>query len=317
MPCKRERHEANRLGGCGMIRDFRRIVLLALALLCFQVACIGNLWAAEMKNAGRASDLSNIGFMKNPPKVLTERFPMCDAFLNVKWIDKKKRVGYAHYDAYVYNVHGKLSDKKKKVWALVKLADDWTSYSLDAYPFMHQGKTKKLFDLVKKGNELKNTGSYQIKYQGKISVFYELNTVLKGYQQTVCLLYPNEQRALIIESKDVKHAYGKAQQKALLKRIRRTWPTFRQKLLNKLWLLDINFDGKEDYFFGPTKTFAYSWGNKIYFADFSVSYPDFILTFPPKSRTCHLKIGRAFPLTTDGKNYYIRDCNLTKPTSQF
>lgn len=34
-----------------------------------------------------AEDYSNnIGFMKNPPKELKEKFPMCDQFLDVKWI---------------------------------------------------------------------------------------------------------------------------------------------------------------------------------------------------------------------------------------
>lgn len=35
----------------------------------------------------QAEDYSNnIGFMKNPPKELKEKFPMCDQFLDVKWI---------------------------------------------------------------------------------------------------------------------------------------------------------------------------------------------------------------------------------------
>jgi hypothetical protein len=43
--------------------------------------------------------LTNIGFMKSPPKELKKRFPMCDAFFKVEWIEEK-RIGYSRYDLY-------------------------------------------------------------------------------------------------------------------------------------------------------------------------------------------------------------------------
>lgn len=43
--------------------------------------------AALFAATAYAEDYSNnIGFMKNPPKELKEKFPMCDQFLDVKWI---------------------------------------------------------------------------------------------------------------------------------------------------------------------------------------------------------------------------------------
>jgi hypothetical protein len=44
--------------------------------------------------------ITNVGFMENPPKELKEKFPMCDAFLKVEWIDKEKKVGYSEYEFY-------------------------------------------------------------------------------------------------------------------------------------------------------------------------------------------------------------------------
>ncbi|MDY0384574.1 hypothetical protein [Trichlorobacter sp.] len=42
---------------------------------------------ALYSNISQAEDYSNnIGFMKNPPKELKEKFPMCEQFLDVKWI---------------------------------------------------------------------------------------------------------------------------------------------------------------------------------------------------------------------------------------
>ena len=212
---------------------------------------MGNLWAAEMKKQSSASDLSNIGFMKNPPRSLTEQFPMCDAFLKVKWIDKKKMIGYTHYEAYVYNIpHSKWSKKKKQVWALVRLGEDWNSYSLDVYPYVHRGQLNELFDLVKNGKEVKDAAIFEIKYKGNIAGFYGLVTALTGYKKTVCVAYPDEQRAWIVEARSVGRTYDKAQQNLLFNRIKETWPSFRHHLLNDLWILDVNFDGKSDFIRG-------------------------------------------------------------------
>jgi hypothetical protein len=46
------------------------------------------------------SVISNMGFESNPSPRLKAKFPMCDAFLKVTWIDKKKNIGYSHYEYY-------------------------------------------------------------------------------------------------------------------------------------------------------------------------------------------------------------------------
>ena len=59
--------------------------------------------AADEKIINKERDnpvAENIGFMKKPAKELTEKFPMCDAFLKVEWIDKEKKIGYSRYDLY-------------------------------------------------------------------------------------------------------------------------------------------------------------------------------------------------------------------------
>ncbi len=248
---------------------------------------------------------------------------MCDNFLKVEWIDKEKMIGYTHYEAFVYDVHRKLSREKQQVWALVKLADDWASYSMDVYEYKRQGRMNELFDLVKNGTEIKDSASLEIKYRGNITVFYALSPVLSGHDKTICLAYPDEKRAWIIEGKDVRHVFSKAQRGLLFNRIREAWPSFKHELLEdeNLWVLDVNFDGQEDFVFRARKI-AYSFGDKLYSDDIavndptaSIQYSNYLLTFPPQSRTCRLKIEGNYPLTTDGKNYYVRNCNLSELTA--
>ena len=62
---------------------------------------------ALYSNISQAEDYSNnIGFMKNPPKELKEKFPMCDQFLDVKWIRQFPEgnwVGMVTADVYIDN----------------------------------------------------------------------------------------------------------------------------------------------------------------------------------------------------------------------
>lgn len=288
--------------------------------LLFLVLASPQLFAGESESKTIAPDISNIGFMKNPPKALKEKFPMCDTFLKVKWIDKAKKIGYTHYEAMLINDKGMLDREIKMVWALVYLDDLWPSYTLDVYQYKRQGRMKELFDLVRNGEPVRVPNNFAIKYKGKTTVFYDpLSPVLSDHRQTVCIAYPDEQRAWIIEGKSIKHVYSKAQQESLSNKIKETDKSLSRQLLEKLRVIDINFDGKDDYVFQATLGFGvieYSWIDKLYRVDRPVDSFDYILTFPPNNRTCRLRIDGIFPLTTDGKNYYISNqCNLTKLTS--
>lgn len=95
-----------------------------------------------------AQHIDNIGFMKNPPKELREKFPMCDAFLKVKWIDKEKKIGYSRYDFFV---DGK---KRGRITALVYLGDYMPSLDLDLYNYTKQGTLQKIFSFIKAGKKV-------------------------------------------------------------------------------------------------------------------------------------------------------------------
>jgi hypothetical protein len=50
--------------------------IVTIATLCFLAASPIDLLAAEPQGKGAALEISNIGFMKDPPKEITYRFPM-------------------------------------------------------------------------------------------------------------------------------------------------------------------------------------------------------------------------------------------------
>lgn len=289
-------------------------LFLALALTS------SSLFAGESEGKNIAPNISNIGFVKNPPKALKEKFPMCDAFLKVEWIDKAKKIGYSHYEAMLFNDKGMLDRKIKTVWALVYLDDLWPSYTLDIYQYKRQGRMKELFDLVKNGEPVRVPNKFAIKYKGEFTAFYDpLSPVLSDHRQTVCIAYPDEQRVWIIEGKSIKHVYSEAQQEILSDKVKYMDKSLNLQLLEKFMVMDINFDGKDDYVFSNTFGFGaviYSWMDKLYQVDHPVDRFHYILTFPPNNRTCRIREDGIFPLTTDGKNYYISNkCNLTKLTS--
>jgi hypothetical protein len=259
--------------------------------------------------------------MENPPKVLKEKFPMCDAFLKVEWIDEQKKIGYTHYEALLNNDKGILGTVKKKVWALVYLDDLNPSYTLDIFQYKRQGRMDELFELVKNGEPTRVPSHFAIKYKGNTTVFFDpLSPVLSDNRKTVCIAYPDAQRAWIIEGRAVKQVFSEAQQSALAKRMEAAGKPLGQQLIGQLFVMDVNFDGQDDYVFDVSHrafgVIEYSWLDKLYRVGRPSENSDYILTFPPNNRICRLKINGIFPLTTDGKNYYISNqCNLTILTS--
>ena len=290
----------------------RDVSIIAMVFLCFY----SSLCVAEERQENAKPVLENIGFMKNPPKELQEKFPMCDAFLEVEWIDKEKKIGYSKYQAKLINDKGQLGMELKTVWALVHLDDLEPSYTLDVYQYQRQGRMKELFEMVKDGEPTRIPSHFAIRYKGVLTEFYApLSPVLSDFKQTVCIAYPDEQRAWIIEGRSVGKTYNELEKKVLENQIKETGGKFNDEWFQKLWVLDINFDGESDFI--HNMTIEYSSQKNLfqykYVVDHNGDY--FLLTYPPKDLTCRLKIKGNYPLITDGKNYYISNqCNLTELT---
>ncbi len=294
--------------------------------------------------------LENIGFMKNPPKELTERFPMCHAFLEVKWIDKEKKIGYTKYEAILTGKKAKFKGERKTVSALVIMGDSPT-INIDLRKYDSQGRLNELFDAVRNG-KITWLYNWRIEYKGDTFELYDSDVVdisLENYplltenRQNVCVAYPDEKRAWIIEGKSVKQTYSKRELQELSKRIiemqirpeevetpKGVFPNAKfvspqnevEAWVEDLWVLDVNHDGKVDYIGGRTASFIiYSWSDKLYQVrngyTKSGNTPYGVLIYPPSNRLCTIfPPGGLGILTTDGTNYYLdNQCNLTELTS--
>lgn len=269
--------------------------------------------------ADEVPHVSNIGFMENPSKELREKFPMCDAFLKVKWIDKEKKIGYSNYEAIIKTKEGNFKEKKI-VWALVDL--DVPGIDYDVYQYKMQGRLEEVFDMVRNG-KVRVGIPMMIDYEGKRILLYSGATVNYGgtrpvlgdNRQTICVAYPDEQQAWIVEGKNVKQSYTAKQVAELAEKIKlETGKPIPRERIESLWLLDINFDGKEDFIFEGT--FLFSKQDHMYLWESKFQYPYFIFSFPSSSRDCRTKGLLRYELTTDGKNYfYFNQCNLSELTT--
>jgi len=301
-------------------KTIRKLILVMVALMVVLTAGVASVPACAAddkiinKNKGNPVP-ENIGFMKNPPKELTEKFPMCDAFLNVEWINKEKNIGYSNYEVII-------KDKKKMMWALVTLNGDVPSYAWDVYQYKKQGRLKEVFEILKYGEDKGDIGVMIPTYKGKSVEIYPMVAVLDegslaDYKCTVCIPYPDKQRVWIAEGKSVKQTYSAARRKELSGRIKeiagRSFDPEKNQWLDSLWVLDVNFDGKDDFVL--ERSFLVTWSNTLYLGQSVYKNDGFQLTFPPNARTCYVK-SLKYPLTTDGRNYYIANqCNLTELTS--
>jgi hypothetical protein len=248
---------------------------------------------------------------------------MCDAFLKVEWIDKEKMVGYSHYEAIVKNKKNKFRGEKRKVWALVNMKGRHR-IDYDVYQYKREGRLEELFRSVRDGEVsigipmMIRNGDETIDLYGGKTVNYGANhPLLSDHRQTVCVPYPDEQRAWIIEGMNVGQSYSEAQIAELNTKIDGLLgqPMPRRRI-EALWLLDINRDKKQDFLFEGT--FVYTVSNRFYMMNIATEPPYFTYTFPPGDGFCGVRIDLPdlYLLTTDGKNYYRNECNLTQLTSQ-
>lgn len=266
------------------------------------------------------SEISNIGFMENPPKTLKEKFPMCNAFLKVEWIDKKKKIGYSNYEAIVKNKKNEFIGEKKMVWALVDM-NGAPGIDYDVYEYKRQGRLNEIFERVKNG-KVKIGIPMMITYKGETISLYggkavneeAIHPLLSDHLQTVCVVYPDEQRAWIVEGKSIKQTLSPAEQDSLYEKVTLKRP-FLRSLFESLWVLDINFDKTNDYI--HEDSIVYSRGGALYQPERVFKYPNFKYIFPPGNGVCRTGTDVGNRLTTDGKHYYLNDqCDLTKLTSQ-
>ncbi len=301
----------------------------------------GRVYANEAKANATASAITNFGFVKEPPKELRGRFPMCDEFLKVEWIDKEKRVGYAHYEAQLMDRKGNIGEERKSIWALVTIDDIAPSYTRDIYQFRRQGKMDVLSNMVRSGTISVRGSALYISSAGRLEIFfenYDKRPVLAGFRKEICILYPDEKRAWAIEGREVKYAYSQEQRRELVMKLnafnlqaysqeyllahgmKESPVIYPDEFVDSLWVIRANRDSKDD-FVKLTPLFEavfYSVGDRYYRMSLKEQAgPEYrVWAFPPFGGSCRLPHGSVYFITTDGKSYFFNNgCNLTQLTS--
>jgi len=274
-------------------------------------------------------NISNVGFMENPPKELKEKFPMCDAFLKVEWIDKEKKIGYSQYDFY--------KDGRKiggVTSALVHLDEQYPAFDYNLEEFRKSGKLKELFAMIKRGDVERGMGEGGsetlmiaderkdgrfVQEFGGIEADWDIHGLsLAEHKMNVCIPYPDNQRMFFAENKEVGKIYHESEIANKLAELKKWIPDL--PFFENYTLIDVNFDGKEDYY---AEGMLYSYGNRYY--EMKIQGPGLKggpytkLIAPTTHKTCEfLALSRfGYYFTTDGKNILINNqCNLTELTKE-
>lgn len=265
-------------------------------------------------------DVSNIGLMKNPPKELKEKFPMCDAFLKVEWIDKEKMAGYSEYE--LYN-QGKRINRVAR--ALIYLDKDHPVFNVNLDEFRKKGKLKDTFELIKLGefehqdpgfglilDVERNGTNYQYTFRDIRSDWDMPLLTLADHKMNVCIPYPDNQRMYIAEQKTINDIHDIDRKRAEMKK----WIA-NLSFWDDYTPLDLNFDGKEDYLTGTS--IIYSHDGKYF--EMKIIDPsdsqNSKLTSPTTGKSCEFRHlwGGAHYFTTEGKDVFIdNQCSLTELT---
>lgn len=306
-----------------MNKYIKRSMGLVIFIFCFQAIASVELIAEEKIKDNTTLALKNIGFMENPPKELKEKFPMCDAFLKVEWIDKEKKIGYSRYDLYR---DGKKDERA--AFALIHLDERFPQFDYDLSVFEGIGRigVEKVFEIIKKGKVAPRDTYLTIGYDNHKELDFEFVGFTQGYSFTladnrlnVCIPYPDDQRMWIAEGKSLYKMYSEEEAPKILKKLK-ALTKFPPELL---WdrvdaIIDANFDGLEDYFYGGG--IIYSYGSKhfamrpLWVREGDDTFGQW--SFPPNQKECELKGWRGpLFLTTDGKSFFLNNqCNLTELT---
>jgi len=276
---------------------------------------------AENKNTSldnKSHEITNIGFEKNPPEEWVKKFPMCDKFLKVKWIDKEKKIGFSKYDIYQ---NGK---KNGRMTALVYLNEFYPHFGYDVYQYAAQKKLKKLFNFVREGRIVGRDEQLQIDYKGRVITFWStipLNPVkatIADNTMNLCIVYPKGDLAWIAEGKKVSKIYSQNEVLQKLKVLHKYIPGLVINALEDFIFLDVNLDGKDDYIYRgmiySVKDQYFSRKRNKSFYKVSEKYVEYF--FPHNNKKCVNK-GFSNYIVTDGKNYILSNkCNLTKLTKR-
>jgi len=260
----------------------------------------------------RKQVLDNVGFMKNPPTELKERFSMCDAFLKVNWIDKQKKIGYSRYDLY------KNGKKNGQMKALIYLNQYYPHFDYDLNQYVLAGKLDAVFSLVRDGEIVGNEALLTIR-QGDTRITFwptlpslPTQATFLDNNQNICIPYPDNQRVWIAEGRKVGKTFDEEQIQEKYELMKKSFPGLKISQFREMNVTDLNHDGLDDYYRNDGWV-SYSYDNRYHQmmkTEAGLGYTRWY--FPSSKQTCELRPSGFYYLVTDGRDYFFSDqCNLT------
>jgi hypothetical protein len=287
--------------------------ILILIILSFMLkGALADVLAREIGENDATPVSKNIGFMENPSKDLKEKFPMCDAFLKVEWIDKEKKIGYSHYDLY------KNGKKDGQMTALVYLNQYYPHFNYDLNNYRRKGELKSIISFIKKGEIIGKDHLLTIRSEKKKITFFPHTpngASFSDNNQNVCIPYPDDQQMWIAESRNVGKVFTNQQIKKKYERLQTLFPSMSLLRFKEMNVIDLNNDGSDDYYF-YFPWLSYSHKDQYFEIEKSGAGYNYIeLYFPHSKNKCKIQPHGLDYLTTDGKNYFLSNqCNLTELT---
>lgn len=271
-------------------------------------------FADSANDKDKQPPISNLGFMENPPQELREKFSMCDAFLKVEWINKKERIGAVSYDLYK-------NDKKIKaaIHALVYISDTRQGIDCDLGEQRRNGRFRNIYGHIKKGRltfdvdrsscfvgiEYKENGVINV---DELSYIDAEGATLAEHRMNICLIYPDNLRAWIVEGNEISKIYKTQLVEEKLNMLKEFAPRVVSHGISNV--IEIEVRGKKFYLGGGG--LAYQVGSR-YFEIEPISEESDVWRFPPTQNTCSVSFGESYFLTSDGTSLYLNNkCNIAE-----
>jgi hypothetical protein len=246
-----------------------RFMNVLLAIFCFA--------AFLLPAIAGAADVQNPGFKGEVSAALKERFGMCDEFLDVKWVDRARRTGLLKVEAYRY---GKIEPR----YLIVRLETPGTKafrtrgsgifYEISEQEYnsaaftkflssgSHSFKHHNVFMYVTKGKKSERYAQEPLPFEAFDKHRNEFpNRSFTGFSRSVCVAYPGEKQAFVIEAKkpfaagsrdkgtgaafETVRKYARERCASLFK----GGSDCNLAYLKDSYALNINGDGKDDYIF--------------------------------------------------------------------
>jgi hypothetical protein len=237
---------------------------------------------------------------------------MCDAFLKVEWIDKEKKIGYSRYDLY------KDGKKDGQMVVLVYLNQYYPHFDYDLYKYKRGGQLEAIFPFIREGKIVGDEGLLTIRQGNKKITFFPHTpegATFSDNRQNVCIPYPDNQLAWIVEGREVGKAFTDQQINERYEDLQKSLPDLQISRFKEMNVIDLNYDGSDDYYrYFPW--LSYSHTNQYFRIEKSgAGYKYIELYFPHSKKTCKLQPHGFDYLTTNGENYFLSNqCNLTELT---